>query len=195
MVRPREFDRDEALDRAMRVFWSKGYSAASTDELLAAMQIGRQSLYNAFGDKRKLYLEALDRYQQYSVAAHIERLTRSSSALAGIKSLLLGVIPADAAERANGCMGVNSAAEFGATDADVNAIRAAGAKRLREPLLARIGEAQRNGEIDPHMDAEDVALFIGSTLQGIQLNARAGMSPAALRRIAKFALERLVARS
>lgn len=72
---------------------------------------------------------------------------------------------------------------------------AAGAKRLREPLLARIGEAQRNGEIDPHMDAEDVALFIGSTLQGIQLNARAGMSPAALRRIAKFALERLVARS
>jgi TetR/AcrR family transcriptional repressor of nem operon len=57
MVRPREFDRDEALDRATRAFWAKGYASTSTEDLLAAMNIGRQSLYNAFGDKRKLYLE------------------------------------------------------------------------------------------------------------------------------------------
>ncbi|MFM0193565.1 MULTISPECIES: TetR/AcrR family transcriptional regulator [Paraburkholderia] len=195
MVRPREFDRDEALDRAMRVFWSKGYSATSTDDLLAAMEIGRQSLYNAFGDKRKLYLEALDRYQQHSIAAHVERLTRGASALAGIKAMLLGAIAADAAERADGCMGVNSAAEFGASDADIVAIRAAGAKRLKQHLLARIEQAQRDGEIDPQMNAEEVALFIGSTMQSIQLNARAGMTPAALRRLAKFAVERLVVRS
>jgi AcrR family transcriptional regulator len=194
MVRPREFDRDEALDRAMRVFWSKGYSATSTEELLAAMEIGRQSLYNAFGDKRKLYLEALDRYQQHSITAHIKRLTRGASALAGIKALLLGVIPADAIDRTNGCMGVNSVAEFGADDADVAALRGAGAKRLKEHLLARIEEAQRNGEIDPQMNAEDVALFIGSAMQSIQLNARGGMTPAALRRLAKFTVERLVVR-
>ncbi len=195
MVRPREFDRDEALDRAMRVFWSKGYSATSTDDLLAAMEIGRQSLYNAFGDKRKLYLEALDHYQQHSISAHVERLTRGASALAGIKAMLLGVIAADAAERANGCMGVNSAAEFGAGDADVVAIRSAGAKRLKQHLLARIEQAQREREIDPRMNAEEVALFISSTMQSIQLNARGGMTPAALRRLAKFAVERLVVRS
>lgn len=195
MVRPREFDRDEALDRAMRVFWSRGYSATSTEDLLAAMEIGRQSLYNAFGDKRKLYLEALDRYQQHSISGHIERLTRGASALAGIKALLLGTIADNAGDRENGCMGVNSVGEFGATDAEVNAIRAAGAKRLKQPLLARIHEAQRNGEIDPQMNAEDVALFIGSTMQSIQLGARGGMTPTALRRMAKFAVERLTVRS
>ncbi|HZZ10087.1 MAG TPA: TetR/AcrR family transcriptional regulator [Paraburkholderia sp.] len=195
MVRPREFDRDEALDRAMRVFWSKGYSATSTEDLLAAMEIGRQSLYNAFGDKRKLYLEALDRYQQHSITAHVERLTRGASALAGIKALLLGLIPADAADREIGCMGVNSAAEFGAGDAEVVAIRTVGAKRLKQHLLARIEQAQRNGEIDPRMNAEEVALFIGSTMQSIQLNARGGMTPTALRRLAKFTVERLVVRS
>lgn len=60
MVRPREFDRGEALQRAMRVFWAKGFAATSTDDLVQAMGIGRQSLYNAFGDKKRLYLEALD---------------------------------------------------------------------------------------------------------------------------------------
>lgn len=195
MVRPREFDRDEALDRAMRVFWSKGYSATSTEDLLAAMEIGRQSLYNAFGDKRRLYLEALARYQEHSISAHIARLTRGSSALGGIRALLLGTIADNVSERANGCMGVNSAAEFGTTDADLNALRAAGGKRLKQQLLARIGEAQRAGEIDPQMSAEEVALFIGSSMQTIQLSARAGMAPAALRRLAKFMIERLVVRS
>ena len=62
MGRPREFDVDDALDRAMRVFWAKGYQGASLDDLLAAMGIGRGSLYKAFGDKRSLYLAALQRY-------------------------------------------------------------------------------------------------------------------------------------
>ena len=195
MVRPREFDRNEALDRAMRVFWSKGYAGTSTEELLAAMEIGRQSLYNAFGDKRKLYLEALERYQEQSIAGHIARLTRGSSALAGIKALLLGTIAASADERERGCMGVNSAAEFGTADAGVTAIREAGAKRLKESLLARIREAQSNGEIDANMDADEVALFVGATMQSLQLNARAGTAPAALRRLVRFSIERLAVRA
>ena len=88
MVRPREFDRDEALDHATRVFWAKGYASTSTEDLLTAMNIGRQSLYNAFGDKRKLYLEALERYQRESNASHLERLNSSASPLGGIEALL-----------------------------------------------------------------------------------------------------------
>jgi AcrR family transcriptional regulator len=159
------------------------------------MEIGRQSLYNAFGDKRKLYLEALARYQEHSISGHIARLTRGSSALGGIRALLLGTIADNASERANGCMGVNSAAEFGTTGVDINALRAAGEKRLKQPLLDRIGEAQRAGEIDPQLNMEEVALFIGATMQTIQLSSRAGMTPAALRRLAKFAIECLIARS
>jgi TetR/AcrR family transcriptional repressor of nem operon len=90
MARPREFDREEALARATRVFWAKGYASSSTEDLLAAMNIGRQSLYNAFGDKRKLYLEALERYQRERSASHLERLNSSASPLSGIEALLLG---------------------------------------------------------------------------------------------------------
>ena len=102
MVRPREFDRDEVLDRAMRVFWEKGYAATSTDDLLAAMNIGRQSLYNAFGDKRRLYLEALERYQANSTSGHLGRLNGAASPLAGIEALLLGLIHDDDADRSLG---------------------------------------------------------------------------------------------
>jgi TetR/AcrR family transcriptional regulator, transcriptional repressor for nem operon len=81
MVRPKEFDRDVAVERAMSVFWSKGYAATSTDDLLQAMQIGRQSMYDTFGDKRRLYVEALERYQLESVAGHIKRLRSAASPL------------------------------------------------------------------------------------------------------------------
>ena len=70
MVRPREFDREIALEQARLVFWAKGYAATSTDDLVKAMGIGRQSLYNAFGDKWKLYMEALADYQQGSTSSH-----------------------------------------------------------------------------------------------------------------------------
>jgi AcrR family transcriptional regulator len=67
----------------MSVFWSKGFTATSTSDLVEAMQIGRQSLYDSFGDKRALYLEALAQYAQQSVTAHIERLRSGKTALAG----------------------------------------------------------------------------------------------------------------
>ena len=63
MARHKEFDRDEALQRAMEVFWSRGYEAASVGELVKQMGINRQSLYDTFGDKHALYLQALDRYR------------------------------------------------------------------------------------------------------------------------------------
>jgi AcrR family transcriptional regulator len=62
MARPKEFYRDAAVDRGMSVFWLKGYAATSTDDLLQAMNIGRQSTYDTLGDKRRLYVEALERY-------------------------------------------------------------------------------------------------------------------------------------
>src|SRR3978361_874518 len=116
MARPREFDRDVALDRATGVFWANGYAATSTDDLLAAMKIGRQSLYNAFGDKRALYLEALGRYQPGTTAGHVARLCTPASALTGIEALLLGLIVPNDRQRALGCMGVGAASEFGSGD-------------------------------------------------------------------------------
>jgi TetR/AcrR family transcriptional repressor of nem operon len=91
----REFDRELALEYATRVFWAKGFAATSTDDLIEAMGIGRQGLYNAFGDKRALYLEALRSYQRATTAGHLRRLNEPTSPVAGIRSLLLGLIADD----------------------------------------------------------------------------------------------------
>jgi AcrR family transcriptional regulator len=89
MARTKEFDRDEALQAAIGVFCEKGYAAASTDELMRAMKISRQSMYDTFGDKRQLYLEAFQRYVADSINEEIGYLAKSSSPLAGIEKMLL----------------------------------------------------------------------------------------------------------
>ena len=191
MARPREFDTDLALKRAMAVFWAKGYAATSMDDLQTAMQIGRQSLYTAFGDKRRLYVEALDRYQRDSVAGHLARLRSGSSPMAGIEALMIGLIPTDDAERSLGCMGVGSVAEFGAVDADLVELRARSGALLSGALADRLREAQAAGDIDPALDLDLAARFLQTTMQGLQLAARAGGDFASLRDLARFAVERL----
>src|SRR5260221_2847252 len=119
MARPREFDRDEALERAMSVFWSKGFTATSTSDLVEAMRIGRQSMYDSFGDKRALYLEALAHYQQQSVTAHIGRLRSGKTALAGIEAMLAGPASPPNSLSPNGCMSPCALAEFCPDEPDV----------------------------------------------------------------------------
>lgn len=191
MARPREFDQDAALQQAVQVFWRKGYAATSTDDLLAAMRIGRQSLYNAFGDKRGLYLAALDAYQQASVDGHIERLSAPASPLAGVRDLLTGLIAEDEETRALGCMGVGAACEFGASDPDLAERRQASQKRLRTRLIARLREGRQAGEIDPSLDPEDAADFILIGMTGLQVAARAGAGAEQLKSLARFTTERL----
>jgi TetR/AcrR family transcriptional repressor of nem operon len=191
MARPREFDADLALKRAMSVFWAKGYAATSTDDLLTAMKIGRQSMYDAFGGKQRLYRAALQRYQQESVAGHLERLRSGSSPLAGIEALLIGLIPIDDEERRLGCMGVGSAAEFGTTDPYLVELRARSGAVLCEALAERLRAAQVSAEIDPALDVSLAARFLQTTMQGLQLAARAGADFASLKDLAAFAVARL----
>ena len=90
MARPREFNREVALKEAMKAFWAKGYAATSTEDLIQAMGIGRQSLYHAFGDKRRLYVEALETYQRETTSGHLKRLNGAFSPLAAVRDLLIG---------------------------------------------------------------------------------------------------------
>jgi TetR/AcrR family transcriptional regulator, transcriptional repressor for nem operon len=191
MVRPREFDRDAALERAMQVFWVKGFATTSTEDLVAAMGIGRQSLYNAFGDKRRLYLEALETYQQRTTAGQLKRLSKPASALDGIQDLLGGLIAEDDTRRAMGCMGVNAVAEFSTSDADLAVLRAKVGPPLAQRLVDRIREGRATGEFDLAMAAAQAAAFIQMTMSGIQLAARAGTGAEDLRTMARFAVDRL----
>jgi AcrR family transcriptional regulator len=194
MARPREFDRVLALERATGVFWAKGYTSTSTEDLLAAMGIGRQSLYNAFGDKRALYLEALERYQRATNSGHLQRLKTPVSPVTGIEALLLGLIAEDDDRRAMGCMGVGAVSEFGARDPALAELRARVSPVLFSHLVERLREGQAHGEIDPAMKAEDAARFVQMTMTGLQLAARSGASADALRSLTRFAVDRLKTR-
>jgi AcrR family transcriptional regulator len=194
MARPKEFDRDVAVERAMSVFWSKGYAATSTDELLQAMKIGRQSMYDTFGDKRRLYVEALERYQLERVAGHIKRLRSIASPLAGIEALLIGVIPSDRATREKGCMGIGAICEFGNADTELAELRVKSAGMLHKALVERLQDAQGAGEIGATVDVERAARFVETTMLGLQVAAKAGESARSLRDMAAFAIARLRSR-
>jgi AcrR family transcriptional regulator len=191
MARPKEFDRDVAVQRAMSVFWQKGYVATSTDDLLQAMKIGRQSLYDTFGDKRRLYVEALQRYQQESIAANIGRLRSVASPLAGIEAFVIGIIASDKTTREQGCMGVGSINEFGNSDPELARLRAQPCTLQHRALVARLKEAQAAGEIGLTVDIEVAAQFVETTMLGLQVAAKAGVSLQALRKTASFAIAAL----
>ncbi|WP_343728548.1 TetR/AcrR family transcriptional regulator [Duganella sp.] len=190
MARQREFDRDEALNKALEVFWQKGYAATSTTDLLEAMQIGRQSLYDTFGDKRSLYLEALQRYNQASVNDLLRHL-KGGSPLAAIDNMLQAFACRPRRDNARGCMGVNAISEFGTADEDVNALRDASARLLNHAVEAQLRGAAAAGEIAADTDIAHATAFVAATLSGMKVSAKAGASIATLRAIASFAVQGL----
>ena len=155
------------------------------------MGIGRQSLYNAFQDKRALYLEALERYQRTTTAGHLQRLNGAASPIAGVEALLLGIISETDEIRALGCMGVGAICEFGSTDPDIAALRSKVSAALHRRLVERLKEGQAAGEVDRSMDCAMAASFIQMTMQSVQLAARGGIDVTSLRAQARFVVERL----
>lgn len=177
----------------MSVFWRQGYAATSTENLLQAMEIGRQSMYDTFGDKRRLYVEALARYQQESTAENIRRLQSAHSPLAGIEAMISGLFPPEKPAREKGCMGINCISEFGHTEPDLNKMRAENGRRQHRALLERLREAQACGEISEAADLEQTAMFVETTMAGLQIAAKAGAGLRELRATAVFAINLLKA--
>src|SRR5215207_459684 len=121
MARHKEFDRDAALRAAIAVFADRGFEGTSTEDLLRSMGISRQSLYDTFGDKRNLYLEALHHYNSASVSDLIRTLNTASSPLKGLEAALLQLAAKPAADAALGCIGVGAVCEFGRSDQEIAA--------------------------------------------------------------------------
>jgi AcrR family transcriptional regulator len=190
VARQKEFDRVDTLNKALEVFWQKGYAATSTSDLLEAMQIGRQSLYDTFGDKRTLYLEALARYNEDSVTELLRHL-KGDTPLAAIDNMLQAFASRPKRDNAKGCMGVNAISEFGTSDEEVNALRDASGKRLHRAVEAQLREAASSGEIPADTDTTQATAFVAATLSGMKISAKAGASIATLRAIASFAVQGL----
>jgi TetR/AcrR family transcriptional regulator, transcriptional repressor for nem operon len=187
MARPKEFDQESALRKAVRLFSQQGFAATSTDELMRVMDVGRQSMYDTFGDKRALFLKALEMYVTESVHTINVELERPGSALSAVQNALATFAERNDLSSAEGCMGLNAISEFGQRDADVTRIIRNAARVQRQTLMHVLTRAINQGELSSDADLESMADFFESTLAGIRMAAKAGKSRQVLRNIAAFA--------
>jgi len=193
LARPREFDRETALQAATEAFWSRGFDGVGLEELTAAMGIGRQSLYAAFGNKKALYLEALQAYNTGNAAALISALQEAPSPLMGLRIILLTPIDIDPIERAKGCFGINAICEFGQSDPDVLAATSVAGESLQQAVVGLLRAAQEKGEVNKALDPRIAAGFVQTLLSGVKIAARAGGDPRSMQKIVDLALGALTA--
>jgi AcrR family transcriptional regulator len=187
MARPKEFDQDKALHQAIFLFSQQGFAATSTDELMQVMDVGRQSMYDTFGDKRALFLKALETYVSENVNTIRDVLEESGPALAAIRNALASFAERKDLSSTEGCMGINAVCEFGQRDNEVNQILREAGRRQREALMNVLMRARTQRELSGDVDLAGLADFFESTLAGIRMAAKAGKSRQALRNIAKIA--------
>jgi AcrR family transcriptional regulator len=194
MARPKEFDQKKALQKAVGLFCRQGFATTSTAALMRVMGVGRQSMYDTFGDKRALFLTALERYVTESVQSINAELKKPGSAVSAVQSALVAFAEREDLSNAEGCMGLNAISEFGQRDADVTRITRKAASVQRQTLMHVLARAKEERELTPDTDLDSLADFFESTLVGIRMAAKAGKSRRALRKIAAFAGKAYVAR-
>lgn len=172
MARPREFDEDAVLDKAVQCFWNHGYEATSVRDLIDETGLTGASLYNAFGDKRALYQRALDHYVNRSVAERI----RQCGTLPPLEAI--GAFFADIVERSlndrqhKGCMLVNAALEMAPHDPGFKKIVAGVLSQIESFFLEHLRAGQADGSITDSTSPEILAQHLLGVLMGVRVLAR-----------------------
>jgi TetR/AcrR family transcriptional regulator, transcriptional repressor for nem operon len=189
MARTKSFDPDTALRKAMQLFWRQGYEATSVDDLVHAMGINRASLYGTFGDKKSLFLKALERYIETVLAPRLDALEAARSPLDGLRGLFAELTAFAAGDpQRRGCLLVNTSCELASRDAEVAArLRAHGV--MMEDRLARvIARAQDEGEVALDRDPRALAQGLAALIDGLRVRSKLGAEGASLDRISVLAL-------
>lgn len=191
--RPRKFDEDAALTAAMMLFWQKGLSATTLDDLESAMGMKRPSIYLAFGDKEALYRSALARFCGQLDAGIEETLRPSLPLREGLIAFFDRAIDVyTATEPSLGCLMVCTAPAEALLRPDVGADLAGLLARLDRAFGRRLRRAVEQGELDAESSPDLTAKLLQATLQTLALRARAGASRAVLRKLSRHAVERLL---
>jgi TetR/AcrR family transcriptional repressor of nem operon len=181
MGRPRNFDADTVVERAMEEFWTHGYAGTSPAQLAEATGIGKGSLYNTFGSKRELFDKALACYGRMGAELAEEFLSRPGTTRERIGAYLRDTVDSDVGQPVRrGCMAVNTAAELG-HDPDITRVLRAIEERLVAILEARIDQGRRDGDVSPDIDARAAAEFLLTTSAGLRTLAKTHEAPALYR--------------
>jgi AcrR family transcriptional regulator len=180
--RPLSFDREEALRRAMELFWKVGYDGATLEDLQAAMGgLSAPSLYNAFGSKEDLFKATVDLYVAEVGAPPILALERASTARAGIGAMLAAAVEGFTRPgRPQGCMLASGAMRCSRNAQSVQAYVEAIRRQAGEPIRARLARGLAEGDIPDGADIDALAAFYATVAQGLALRAGDGVGRAPL---------------
>lgn len=187
MARHKEFDRDMVIDAAIAVFREHGFEGTSTGMLVGGMGIGRQSLYDTFGDKWQLYQAAVQRYSTAETLEHADALKRGPRAVDGIRAMLDRVVE----RAAEACLGVSAICEFGRSKPELAKIQDASARGLRANISKVVRAAQAEGSISGAGDPGEIADFLVACIAGIRIAARGGAGREALNSLVRHAMRAL----
>ena len=187
--RPRSFDTDKALDRALEVFWRKGFEGASLSYLTKAMGINKPSLYAAFGDKEKLFRKVLDRYSE-GPASHSKVALQEPTSRAAVERLLSGAADLLTSPRnPGGCLLVQGALACGnganSVRRELVSRRLAGEAALRR----RLKRAKHDGDLPPDANPASLARYVVTLIHGMSVQAAGGATRTELNRVVEIALQ------
>ena len=189
---PKQFDPDDALERARDLFWRRGYDGTGVAELEAELGIGRKSLYDTFGSKRALYLRALEHYGATVIGAICAGLDRADSdALANLERVLEKLVRHHGSGASLGCLLGVGMAQVERDDAEVAAVVRAWLARLEQAFERVLQRALEAGALRADVRPRDAALQLVALTQGLALMGRISTSPGALHAAVRGALDGL----
>lgn len=173
MARQKSFDPDDALDKAMRLFWRRGYHATSIQDLVEATGINRASLYGTFGDKEQLFLAAIERYLAVVNRKRLAKLRANPSPRSALIAYFEDLIAFATGEgRELGCLLTNSAVEFGERGEGIGRRIYGLFDEAEETLAGLIERAQERGEVPPDKDPRALARFVLTMINGMRVMSR-----------------------
>ena len=192
MGRLKAFDENDVLDRAVDCFWQHGYEATSVRDLADRMGIGGASLYNAYGDKRALFVAALARYAERSMRERIARLEKSGRPKEAIRAFLAEIIDRSLADPdRKGCLLVNSALDVAPHDAEIGRVIAGCFAELRAFFRRNLEAARAAHQVPRQTDLDELAGHLLGVVLGLRVLARTGANRAQLDAVARPALRLL----
>ena len=191
--RPRSFDTEAAVERAMGVFWSRGYHATALPDLLRATKLSRGSLYAAFGDKHSLFLRALDRYIADALTRMDVELAPHREPVDGLRAYLAGYVDRTSGARGRrGCLLVATAMELAGRDAEVDLRIGSFFKAMESRVAAVLSRAKAQGRLAEDVEPLSAARILVRFVEGLRVVGKAGTTPIASQAIADALLARFI---
>jgi len=192
MSRTQEFEPAEALQKAMEVFWEKGYGNSSMDDIVTRTGVSRYGLYGEFGSKKELYRAALEHYCHQNIETRLAGLARPDAGVQDVKDFFMGALAHCQCEEGRlGCMLCYTSVELGIEEEEMAEFVNTAFGKMRAALRHALQNAKQREEVPSDLDVAETADFLTGIIMGLSTMARSAMDPQLMKNFVKGGLARL----